>query len=236
MKKQKILFCNNYIIDSKKNYSIYQLRLFYYILYKFRQANYFEEENENYFCQLEFEVTIDEAEDIFKHKGLNTFEIREIMMNIPDHVTIINKEGNSINKLYIFSFITYLDYECTFYKFSEECIEFINNIYENFSKIDLYEFNGLKSKYSQRMYELSCRYVNQKNYTMRLDVLRKYFNIPPKYNNAEVKRSIVDRAIKEINNNTRIKISCKSIIKEKMLSHIQFEFAGGYKNKDEFNF
>ena len=231
-KKSKILLCDNYIIDSHKKYNIYQLRFFYFILYKFREINYFKTKHlnddiKNFIdLKLEIEIENDEIIDFFKKSKISILDIQDIIESIPDSIVFIDKDGNTFKKYFIFSYIHYFEFDKLIIKFSEDCIQYVNNIYENFSNLDLNDLNILKSKYSQRMYELSCRYFNQKNYLMKIDVFKRYFNITNKiYSNAEINRRILKLSIQEINNKTKINIEYEILKKRKFISHIKFKFS-----------
>lgn len=244
MIKQKILFCNNYIIDSKKEYSLSQLKLFYLMIYKFRECVHFKNDikSKEEFSELsevikdELLTQIIEPEEVsnFFNSHITYYDIDDLFskMEFPYSLTLINNKGNCIKKIFIFDYVKREeDFGSLYYKFNESSIEYINDIYENFSKIDLYDFVRLRSKYSQRMYELGCRYVNQKYYTMPIEVLKKYFNITKKYSNAEINREVLKKAMTEINNKTKINVNISLIKKGRNITHVKFEFLGGYNKK-----
>jgi plasmid replication initiation protein len=223
--KNKIFLCDDYIITSKKQYSINQLRLFYHLLYKFREINYFQNNLE--FSEI-IEDTIElentEVQKIFIQSRYTELDIQDLIESIPDHIILIDKNGIDVVKLYIFDYIQYMKFDCAIFKFNQECFRYINNIYQNFSKLNLNDFNLLKSKYSQRLYELSCKFDNQKYYTMPIDTFRNFFKIENKYINAEINRYILKTAINEINEKTSKFIIAETVKKNNKLTHIKFIF------------
>ena len=85
-------------------------------------------------------------------------------------------------------------------------------------------FLKLMSKYSQKLYLLGSKYLNQVNYLMKIDDFKQFFNIPDTYSNAEITRSILNKAANDVTDNTVIKIKAKTVKKYKYITHIKFVF------------
>jgi plasmid replication initiation protein len=95
----------------------------------------------------------------------------------------------------------------------------------SFSKLNLNELLKLKTTYSQRMYELSLKFVNQGKYLMPIEDFKTFFNVPKCYKFCDINKNILIPAIKDINKNISLKVDYEKIKKRKSITHIYFTFS-----------
>lgn len=215
----KNLICHNDIVDSIKKYDPVQLKLFYNMLYKFKVNNHYQNGD---ICD-EIEIYLDEIKQITK-KGHHTKDcIKDIINNMPRE--IFYDKDNKYGVQSVFSYINY-DFEddCMRYKLDEVFGEYLIQILEKFTIIELNELASLSSKYSQRLYELARRYLGQNHFRMKIEDFRSYFRIPESYKMCNIDKKVLEPATKQLNKNTNIVCSYKKEKKGKNISHILFTF------------
>ena len=115
-------------------------------------------------------------------------------------------------------------------KLSSSLEPFLLNLTENFTKYELINILTLSGKYSLRLYELFKSYLWQGEWEINISDLKKIINCNgyPAYK--EFNRSVLSKAVKEINKYTDLKVSYVAIKKGKSTSGIKFSI----KEKDNY--
>lgn len=135
-----------------------------------------------------------------------------------------------------------LDNQKGVYKFSliPEVIDILKNS-DYFTKLNLSEFNYLESKYSIILYEYLKRYENARKIPlMTIDEFRTITHTQDKktYDNfAQLKRTVLDVAVNDINNKTQYNVSYETYTthtrRRPKVSEIQFYFSKKSKLEKE---
>lgn len=94
-------------------------------------------------------------------------------------------------------------------KFDNNVIPFIKKMKNKFTELTLIYTLRLKGKYSMRMYELCKSWQAQGEFNFYIDKARVQWCIPEKYKTNDIKKRVIDKAIKEINEKTDIHIEIK---------------------------
>lgn len=217
----KNLLIDNLVINSLKEYNVEQLRIFYNILYlykeevKFREVDYTEELN----------IHISQMKRIMANYRISFSNVIEIIEKMPSKVMFLTKDARYQGSLSIFNYFIY-DFEMDEYiiSFSEEIRPYLFELESKFCKIDLHELKSFKESYTQRLYELCCCYINQGYYKMKIDVFRRYMQIPDSYQQCDINRRILKAGIDKINKNTNKNITFEKIKKGRNVTHILFKF------------
>lgn len=104
-----------------------------------------------------------------------------------------------------------------------------------YSKYQLKNIMQFKSTYSFRLYELFKQYENIGSRMVSVDDLRVILDIDKKQYTkyANLKQKVLSVAIKEINSNTDLKISCEEIKECRRVSNLKFFIKSNNKNKNE---
>lgn len=212
---QKLL-CSNDIVQSIKNYSYNQVKLFYALLYHYKTKAVFARSNERQSI-----VNIDYLSNALSASKLSSQRIYDLIEAMPNEITI--KEKDSITRIAVFSYISYshltseIEYELN--------PTFKNNFLDDadcFTIINLENLYKLKSKYSQRMYELCSSYLNQKHVLIPIETFKEHFNVPDSYKSGNIDQSILNPSIAEINEKTNLRITIEKKKKRKKITHILF--------------
>lgn len=96
---------------------------------------------------------------------------------------------------------------------------------EQFTTIDLFAVNKLRSFYSIRLYELLSQFESKEHRRMSVDDFRHSMdcvNINPQ--TKDLKRRILNPAIKELNKQSDMDCSVKDIKKGRLITHFDFTF------------
>lgn len=220
----KKLLCSNLIIDSLKNYNVLELRVFYNLLYIYKCKNVFNEFADEMEKNEPFYIPKQEITSLFTKNRLTFKSIVELIENMPNKVQFVDENGRQVGFVGVFEYFIY-DTEQEEFEicFTNTIIPFLEAL-SNFSNIDLMDISNLSKKYSIRLYELCCRYMNQKYYSMKIDVFKKYFAVPESYKMCEIDRSILKSSIAEIEKKTNKRIKFEKIKKGKEVTHIKFTF------------
>ena len=220
------LLINNDILISQKQYNLTQSKALYELTYKIKMLRKFEEEEDN----LILEISLDEMKGLVGNPKYSEKQLVERIMKgelLRKDITILIDDYNALTWLPAFRMATYYKEEkCFRFKFNDDYLELVEQLNGSFAEMLLNEYSSLSSAYSQRMYELYCKFKNQKFYSMPIEHLRLFFSVPACYNTGNIDQKIVNKAIKEIkestNGNVDIKVS--KIKKGKEVTHYKFIF------------
>ena len=76
----------------------------------------------------------------------------------------------------------------------------LNELIKNFTRFDLSEFLGLKSKYSKTLYRLLKQYRTTGRYDVKIDDFRKKIDCPASYSNKYIMDLVIKPVLKELQN------------------------------------
>jgi len=222
------LFIDNLIINSLKEYNVEQLRIFYNILYLYKEEVKFKDME----ITDELRIHVSQIKDIMAEYRISFNNVMELIENMPSKVMFISKDAKVQGALGIFNYFMY-DFDTDEYmiSFTDEIKPYLFELERKFCKIDLKELKSLKETYSQRLYELCCCYVNQGIYRMKIDVFRRYMRIPDSYRMCDITERILKKTINKINKNTNKKITFKNEKTKRNITHILFNFKEEKENE-----
>ena len=94
--------------------------------------------------------------------------------------------------------------------FAEDILPYLTQLKANFTKYRLVEISQLSSTHAMRLYELIVCWTGQFQYSQKLslDEFRYVMGVSGKYKQfGQLKESVIDKAIEEVNENTDYKVS-----------------------------
>ncbi len=196
MEKDIKLAQSNALTKSRYDFSRYQKNAFYKIIEKVRsspQATLFGELIVNFYP--------DDFGDISSpdHTRLAKEALRSLRHK---DIEIEDEEGNWLNV----GFINYVYYDAKFKTFevevSRKIMPQLIELSKDFTSYSLVVAMSLKSKYSQRFYELGCQYQNNKpspTFFIDINELRDMFCLGSGYKlKSDIKKRIIDVAMSEL--------------------------------------
>lgn len=214
------LICKNDIVDAVKDYSPNQVKLFYGMLYRYKEGVLFKQVCESE----EVEIDLFEIKELLGNNTLSQDRIYDLIMGMPNEIRAINKDG--LIRMPVFKYIKYsFDDKCLSFKVNEMFSDIFLEILNEYTIIHLQEITKLNSKYSQRLYELARRYVNQGNYTMKIEDFKEYFQVPKSYKMGNIDQNILNPASKELQDKTNINCSVTKRKRGRDVTHIHFNFS-----------
>lgn len=213
------VFCDNMLVDSIKNYTIDQLRVFYNIIYLYREESIFKGQDAR-----ELYIAGDYMRYIFKKSKVSLKNEIQVIDTMPSKINFIDKDAKCTGAMSVFEIFEY-DYNSEEYLivFTEAIIPYLE-AEDNYSNIDLSDLQQLRSKNSIRMYELACKFKNQHNYTMPIKTFNLYFQTAKSYKMSDIDKNILNPSILEIQAVTERTIKVEKIKKGKEVTHIKFIF------------
>ena len=111
---------------------------------------------------------------------------------------------------------------------SSEVISMISRLEANFTQYLLEQVSDFKSKYSIRLYELLIKYRDVGN-SKKFEIVELRSKLGLENNeyklNAVFKRDVLDKAVKDINDNTDIQIKYDQFKEGRAISHILFKLS-----------
>lgn len=181
-----------------------------------------------------FELSISEINHI-ANIGVKDYKMIEKSINaLMQPVTIRPVDDPKSYIKLVPIYMVALDNQKGVYKFSlvPEVIDILKNS-DYFTKLNLSEFNYLESKYSIILYEYLKRYENARKIPlMTIDEFRTITHTQDKktYDNfAQLKRTVLDVAVNDINNKTQYNVSYETYTthtrRRPKISEIQFYFS-----------
>lgn len=213
------LVCKNDIVDSVKEYNPIQLKIFYNILYVYKnEVQYAKVDKDEEIC-----VKLEEIKKISGKKHITQDYIKEIITKMPNDIKFM--KGNDFWKVGVFEYIKYCyEYGEIQFKITDKFSEILTEMLDKYTIIEMHNLSKLRSSYSIRLYELGRRYINQKHYAMKIDDFKKYFDVPRSYKMGHIDQKILTPAVKDLISKTDM--TCKITKKKKgrEITHIVFEF------------
>lgn len=213
------LICKNDIVDSIKDYTPNQIKLFYGMLYKFKESV----NHKNIESDEEIEMYLSEVKELIRDSNITQNRISNMVMDMPNEIKFITE--HKFVRMCVFEYIEYdFEEECLKFKICNTFGSMFLEILKNYTIIQLHEITKLNSKYSQRLYELSRRYLKQGNYLMRIEDFKEYFQVPKSYKMGNIDQIILNPSITELNSKTNINCEISKRKKGRNISHILFKF------------
>lgn len=94
--------------------------------------------------------------------------------------------------------------------FAPELWPYISEIKDNFTSFQIGNIKDLRSVYSIRLYELLWKYISEERRWLSISDLRDKFKLEEKYSKyADLRRNVIEPAIKEINEKTNLNVTFK---------------------------
>jgi len=200
MNKEELVVKHNSLIRSRYDYTLAELRLVISI------ASMIEADDEDF---REYAVPAKEYAELMSADAHNVRkavrELGEMLLSKP--LKIPTPGGFAICNW--FSWYEYKDgmINCSFHP---KLKPYLLQLKEQFTKYRLENILRFKSVYSIRMYELAKSWEARGTFEMSVDDFRKMFGIEHKYKlYGDLKRKVVERALKEINSLSDIKLTFK---------------------------
>lgn len=201
MEKKKDMICQtNALTNARYNFTAMEKNVLYFIIKKIRE-NYIEGSmpGENFEWQ-NFYVTLNSS-DFSKIADENhTTRARQALRDLRHKdIEITDEKGNWLNV----GFINYAEYNAIkkYYEVevSKKIMPHLVELTKRFTAYSLTVVISLKSKYSQRFYELSCQYRAKRTFFLEHDELLKMLKMENSYKRKiDFRRNVIDIAICEL--------------------------------------
>lgn len=213
------LICSNEVIDYVKKYSPIELKMFYNMLYCYKEQKLYKNKNiedDEIVC-----IELYDLKNYLGYKHLATTDVKALIFNMPK--SIYSKDGCTY--ISIFDFIQYDIYTNEIrYKICDSFKPYLNDVISDFTVLELGELASLRSKYSQRLFEFASKNKNLASYLMKIDEFKDYFQIPSTYAMGNIDQKILIPMVKDVNDNTSINIEISKMKNKNKITHILFKF------------
>lgn len=201
MEKNDLVVKHNSLIRSRYDYTLAELRLVITI------ASMIEADDEDF---REYAVPAKEYAELMKADAHNVRKaVKELGKMLLSKPLEIPRPNGGFAVANWFSWYEYEDglIKCSFHP---KLKPYLLQLKEQFTKYRLDNILKFKSVYSIRMYELAKSWEARGEFTISVEDLRKMFGLEGKYKlYGDLKRKVVERAIREINKLTDIELSYK---------------------------
>lgn len=174
-----------------------------------------------------FEVTVQEIKDLFAPDSSKHLyrDLKDACDRLFER-RIVTKHDAKIMKL---RWVWKVEYEentaVIRLNFSPDVIPYLSEITERFTKYKLDDVKSFKCIYSLRLYEMFAQHQSLGSRELEVDELRQLLDLGDKYKVfAELKRSVIDKAIKEINQYSNLTVSYGERKRARKVVAIQFAF------------
>ena len=148
-----------------------------------------------------FVVRVQEMRDLFSDESKNLYrDLKSACETLWDR-EIVRVDVDGIEKIRWVRKVKYFTDESKIeLTFSQDVIPYLTAITERFTKYRLDDVRHFRCVYSLRLYELFAQYQVAGKIEIDVDELRRLFDLEVKYPEfKELKRSVVDKAVSEIN-------------------------------------
>ena len=195
-KKNVILRQANAITESRYDFNPIEKRVLYKIIEKVRNDYVEGSVQNNLFHDIEVKMNISQLSEVDEK---NPKRVREALISLRKRdIEIVNEAGDWINTGFILLSKIKKDGTVSV-QVSGEILPYLVELAKNFTAYSLTVAISLKSKYSQRMYELCCQYKNVGFFTKTIEQLRKMFRLEDSYPLLSgFKAKVLDGAMEEL--------------------------------------
>lgn len=219
----KKVLINDIIIISQKRYNLVQARMMYELYYCYKINKCFRRNSRIVRLDL-----IEVKEMARMNNESNEKVIEKIFSGevLQREITLLTKEYKEMVSISVFDSIKYdLVEKRIEFVFNEGFVRIANELDEGFSEIILSDYRRLKSKYSQRMYELYVKFKNQRAYNMPIEHFKRFFNVPKSYDIKKIEERIIEAPIREIEDiMSREVVRVKKRKRSGKVTHFEFVF------------
>lgn len=164
--------------------------------------------------QTKFTVTVQEIKDLFYQKPNEDNAYRDLKKaadNLFDREVIIRLgENKTLRTRFVSGVVFDPDQSEITLTFAEDILPYLTQLSANFTKYRLVEISELSSIHAIRLYELIICWIGQWQYSKKFDLddFREVMGVAGKYKQfGQLKESVIDKAIQQINENTQYKVS-----------------------------
>ena len=163
--------------------------------------------------QTKFTVTLQEIIDIFYRESNKKNAFRDVEIacnNLFEREVIIALDDGELRTRFISGVKLSKTEENVTLTFAEDILPYLTQLKANFTKYKLLEISELSSIHAIRLYELIICWLGQFRYSKEfsLDDFRYIMGLKGKYKQfSELRKNVVDVAVKQINENTNYKVS-----------------------------
>ena len=176
----------------------------------------------------EFFVTVQEMSDLFDEKRDNVYRDLKIVCKKLRSAFITTTDREKDKEINWVSTVTYWkDESRVSIVFNSAVLPYLSSITEKFFKYRLADVKDFQSVYSLRFYELLHQFQPNGSGSQEIEVdeLRALLNLEDKYATfGELKRSVIDKAITEINQYSNLTVSYGERKRARKVVAIQFAF------------
>ena len=176
----------------------------------------------------EFFVTVQEMSDLFDEKRDNVYRDLKIACKKLRSAFITTTDREKDKEINWVSTVTYWkDESRVSIVFNSAVLPYLSSITEKFFKYRLADVKDFQSVYSLRFYELLHQFQPNGSGSQEIEVdeLRALLNLEDKYATfGELKRSVIDKAITEINQYSNLTVSYGERKRARKVVAIQFAF------------
>lgn len=177
-KKNVILRQANAITESRYDFNPIEKRVLYKIIEKVRNDYVEGSVQNNLFHDIEVKMNLNQLSDVDEK---NPKRVREALISLRKRdIEIVNGNGDWMNTGFILLSKIKKD-GIVSVQVSGEILPYLVELARNFTAFSLTVAISLKSKYSQRMYELCCQYKEIGFFTKTVEQLRKMFCLEDNY-------------------------------------------------------
>lgn len=180
----------------------------------------------------QFEISVQEIKDLFAPDSKKHLyrDLKEACDRLFER-RIVARTSNKITKLRWVWKVEYEDNTAIIkINFSPDVIPYLSDITERFTKYKLGDVKDFKCVHSLRLYELFAQFQSTGTRELYIDELRQLLDIGDKYLIfSELKRSVIDKAINEINKYSNLSVSYGERKRGRKIIALQFNFTT--KNK-----
>ena len=183
-----------------------------------------------------FEVSVQSIMDIFGDRTSKHLygELVKAVDRLFERRIVITTEKKTTKLRWVWK-IEYLHQEAIIrLNFSPDVIPYLSEITERFTKYRLNDVKDFKCIYSLRLYELFAQYQAIGSREIEVDELRRLFELEDKYPSfGELKRSVIDKALYEINLHSNMNVTCGFRKRGRKVLALQFAFETKVKKIDD---
>lgn len=226
--EQKLLvYKSNYLVNASYKLTLNEQRI---ILLAISKLDSREE-----FCERTIQIKSNEFCERFKIKKSDFYNTINLTLDSLFNRVVrirndeIKHEFRFISSKKYYNNLSY--FEITF---SNEIMNYLIDLKDNFSRYDLKHVVNFKNKHSVRIYEMlnEFRYKNIKKRVIKIEELKECLDLKNEYSRFNsFRQSVIDKAVNEINEHTNISVKYNKIYNSnKSVEAIEFVFSFKYQD------
>lgn len=192
----------------------------------------------------QFEVKVQEIQDIFGSANSKQFyrDLREACKRLFNRKIVITDDDGNIEELrWVWKIKYYADETKVVLNFAPDIVPYLSAITERFTQYKLDDVRHFNCIHTLRIYELLAEYQGLAQFKgdighreIEVDEIRRLLDLGSKYPTfGEFKRSVIDKAVNEINLHSNITVSIGYRKSGRKVLAILFEFKIHKKTKQD---